>query len=40
MERLSRLDLVSKGQAEGDFWVELERLCAGVASTPARAAGP
>jgi DNA polymerase-3 subunit delta len=38
MERLSRLDLVSKGQAEGDFWVELERLCAGVASTPARAA--
>lgn len=38
MERLSRLDLVAKGQAEGDFWVELERLCVAVASTPARAA--
>jgi DNA polymerase-3 subunit delta len=38
MERLSRLDLVCKGQAEGDFWVELERLCVDVAATPARAA--
>lgn len=36
--RLSRLDLLSKGQAEGAFWLELERLCAGLASAPRRAA--
>jgi len=36
--RLSRLDLLSKGQVEGDFWPELERLCADLASTPRRAA--
>lgn len=36
--RLSRLDLLSKGQVDGEFWLELERLCAGLASTPARAA--
>ncbi|MFU8878556.1 MAG: DNA polymerase III subunit delta, partial [Wenzhouxiangellaceae bacterium] len=28
MNGLSRLDLLSKGQAQGDFWIELERLCA------------
>lgn len=36
--RLSRLDLLSKGQVEGEFWLELERLCAGLASAPRRAA--
>lgn len=30
--RLSHLDLVSKGRADGDFWVELERLCATLAA--------
>ena len=34
VERLSRLDRLSKGQAEGDFWVELERLCVGLARRP------
>ncbi|MGK7294849.1 MAG: hypothetical protein ACNS61_03350, partial [Candidatus Wenzhouxiangella sp. M2_3B_020] len=38
VERLSRLDLLSKGQVHGDFWIELERLCTAVAATPARAA--
>ena len=38
MGRLSRLDLLSKGQAEGAFWLELERLCAGLAGAPKRAA--
>lgn len=32
--RLSRLDLLSKGQVEGDFWQELERLCAAMAGEP------
>jgi len=32
--RLSRLDLLSKGQVEGNFWLELERLCASIASGP------
>jgi len=32
--RLSRLDLLSKGQMEGTFWMELERLCAALASGP------
>lgn len=32
--RLSRLDLLSKGQIQGEFWLELERLCAGLASEP------
>lgn len=36
--RLTRLDLLSKGQIEGSFWIELERLCTAVASVPARAA--
>ena len=36
--RLSRLDLLSKGQAEGEFWLELERLCAGLASAPRQTA--
>lgn len=36
--RLSRLDLLSKGQVQGEFWLELERLCAGLASAPSRAA--
>lgn len=36
--RLSRLDLLSKGQAEGSFWIELERLCAAIAGAPQRAA--
>ncbi|MEX2497558.1 MAG: DNA polymerase III subunit delta [Wenzhouxiangellaceae bacterium] len=36
--RLSRLDLLSKGQVAGDFWLELEQLCAGMAGTPTRAA--
>lgn len=36
--RLTRLDLLSKGQVEGSFWIELERLCAAAASAPARAA--
>lgn len=35
MPCLSRLDLLSKGQAEGDFWLELERLCIALAQTPA-----
>lgn len=36
MGRLSRLDLLSKGQVEGQFWLELERLCAGLTrATPA-----
>ena len=34
--RLSRLDLLSKGQAHGEFWLELEQLCAGLASAPGR----
>ena len=29
--RLSRLDLLSKGQIPGDFWQELERLCVAMA---------
>ena len=29
--RLSRLDLLSKGQVQGDFWQELERLCVAMA---------
>lgn len=36
VQRLALLDLLSKGQAEGDFWVELERFCAAVALDPAR----
>jgi len=32
--RLSRLDLLSKGQVEGAFWLELERLCAALANGP------
>lgn len=36
--RLGRLDLLSKGQTEGDFWLELEQLCVDVAETPERAA--
>ena len=35
--RLSRLDLLSKGQVEGAFWLELERLCAGLAGGPGAA---
>jgi DNA polymerase-3 subunit delta len=38
MARLAGLDRVSKGQAEGDFWVELERFCVALAADPARAA--
>jgi len=36
--RLSRLDLLSKGQVGGSFWRELERLCTAVSETPTRAA--
>ncbi|NCO20093.1 MAG: DNA polymerase III subunit delta, partial [Gammaproteobacteria bacterium] len=36
--RLSQLDRLSKGQAEGDFWIELERLCVALAQTPERRA--
>lgn len=36
--RLARLDLLSKGQVDGNFWLELERLCANIASGP-RATG-
>lgn len=36
--RLSRLDLLSKGQVDGNFWLELEQLCAGMASAPGKAA--
>ena len=32
---LSRLDCIAKGQTEGDFWLELERFCTRLASTPA-----
>ncbi|MEM7035758.1 MAG: DNA polymerase III subunit delta, partial [Bacteroidota bacterium] len=35
---LSRLDRIAKGQAEGDFWLELERFCAWLASNPSRRA--
>jgi len=36
--RLSRLDRLAKGQAEGAFWVELERFCVALAQTPGRRA--
>lgn len=36
--RLSRLDRLSKGQAAGDFWIELERFCVALAYRPARSA--
>ena len=32
--RLSRLDLLSKGQVQGDFWQALERLCVAMACPP------
>ncbi len=36
---LSRLDLMAKGQAEGNFWLALERLCVALAADqPARLA--
>ncbi|MDT8410394.1 MAG: DNA polymerase III subunit delta [Wenzhouxiangellaceae bacterium] len=35
---LSRLDLLSKGQAHGDFWLELEQLCVRIAAPSDRAA--
>lgn len=35
---LSRLDQLAKGQAFGDFWIELERLCVAVAQPARRAA--
>ena len=36
--RLSLLDRLSKGQADGAFWVELERLCMELARSPERRA--
>ncbi len=36
--RLSRLDRLSKGQAAGSFWTELERLSIAIAGAPARMA--
>ncbi|MFO7762126.1 MAG: DNA polymerase III subunit delta [Wenzhouxiangellaceae bacterium] len=38
VNRLSRLDLLSKGQVQGDFWQELERLCVAIAGAPAASA--
>jgi len=32
MARLSRLDRISKGQLQGNFWIELEQLCTELAS--------
>ncbi len=32
LSMLSRLDLLSKGQAAGDFWIELERFCSALAA--------
>jgi len=37
--RLSRLDLLSKGQVQGDFWQELERLCVAMAGPSTAGSG-